>query len=230
MEQAEEKLIKSKQRVKAHGEVFTPSWMVEKMLDVVKEDTKNIHATFLEPAAGNGNFLVAILKRKLGAVKQQFPKEQWKEKSLFALASIYGIEMQMDNLKEARQLMLEVFLNFHHEIGENISERTDIYKSAQLIIRENICWGDTLKKKQPDGEAIILNEWLPIDADKNTVHRMPFKFASLFGENPQEDLVTRQQLSLFSFEEEAVKPSLEVFKPISYKIVPITKVYKEETL
>lgn len=60
----EEKLIKSKHRVQKHGEVFTPSWMVQKMLDTpgVKEACENVSATFLEPAAGDGNFLLAILR------------------------------------------------------------------------------------------------------------------------------------------------------------------------
>lgn len=63
----DEKLIKSKERVQQHGEVFTPQWMVQKMLDVegIKQACENIDATFLEPAAGDGNFLVAILERKL---------------------------------------------------------------------------------------------------------------------------------------------------------------------
>ena len=66
----EEKLIKSKHRVQKHGEVFTPAWMVQKMLDTpgVKEACENVSATFLEPAAGDGNFLLAILERKLQAV------------------------------------------------------------------------------------------------------------------------------------------------------------------
>ena len=51
-------LIKSKQRVADHGEVFTPAWMVEAMLDLVKDETERIDSRFLEPACGSGNFLV----------------------------------------------------------------------------------------------------------------------------------------------------------------------------
>ncbi len=47
---------KSKQRVADHGEVFTPAWMAEAMLDLVKEETERIDARFLEPACGSGNF------------------------------------------------------------------------------------------------------------------------------------------------------------------------------
>ena len=53
-----DKLIKSKKRVADHGEVFTPPWLVEKMLDLVKGETERIDSRFLEPACGSGNFLV----------------------------------------------------------------------------------------------------------------------------------------------------------------------------
>ena len=61
--------IKTKQRVSDHGEVFTPAWMVEAMLDLVKGETERIDSRFLEPACGDGNFLVQILRRKLAAVE-----------------------------------------------------------------------------------------------------------------------------------------------------------------
>ena len=62
-------LIRSRQRVADHGEVFTPDWMVEAMLDLVKGETERIDSRFLEPACGSGNFLVRVLKRKLAAVE-----------------------------------------------------------------------------------------------------------------------------------------------------------------
>ena len=69
-----------------HGEVFTPSWMVQKMLDTpgIKEACENVSATFLEPSAGDGNFLQAILERKLASVIKQYGKRYWKTKSLIA--------------------------------------------------------------------------------------------------------------------------------------------------
>ncbi len=61
--------IKSKQRIADHGEVFTPAWMVEAMLDLVKEETERIDSRFLEPACGGGNVLeifVGYLRRGHG--------------------------------------------------------------------------------------------------------------------------------------------------------------------
>lgn len=50
-------LIKSRERVSQHGEVFTALREVNAMLDLVKSETERIESRFLEPACGNGNFL-----------------------------------------------------------------------------------------------------------------------------------------------------------------------------
>jgi len=65
-------LVKSKQRIADHGEVFTPAWIVEAMLDLVKDETERIDSRFLEPACGSGNFLVPVLRRKLAAVELKY--------------------------------------------------------------------------------------------------------------------------------------------------------------
>jgi type I restriction-modification system DNA methylase subunit len=72
-------LIKSKKRVADHGEVFTPDWMVENMLDLVKGETERIDARFLEPACGSGNFLLPILRRKLAAGELKFGKSEFEK-------------------------------------------------------------------------------------------------------------------------------------------------------
>lgn len=55
-------LMKSKHRVQKHGEVFTPQWVIDKMIAIpgIKEKTEDVFATFLEPSAGEGAFLLAI--------------------------------------------------------------------------------------------------------------------------------------------------------------------------
>jgi hypothetical protein len=54
----EEKQVISKDRVSNHGEVFTNKREVNAMLDFVKQETGRIDSRFLEPARGNGNFLL----------------------------------------------------------------------------------------------------------------------------------------------------------------------------
>lgn len=80
-----EKIIKSADRVKDHGEVFTPRRIVNLMLDQPEITTKinDLHATFLEPSAGEGAFLVELLKRKLQvALKQSKSVRAFNENSL----------------------------------------------------------------------------------------------------------------------------------------------------
>ena len=99
-----EKLIKSKQRVKDFAEVFTPKHIVKDMCDLVPEEMwVNIDATFLEPACGTGNFLVEILARKFKLCKG------WQD-GLIALKSVYGIDIQMDNIIEARQRLFDMYI------------------------------------------------------------------------------------------------------------------------
>ena len=203
----EENIIKSKDRVQKHGEVFTPSWMVQKMLDTpgIREKTEDIYATFLEPSAGDGNFLEAILERKLSAVTRDYDKKNWKTKSLFALSSIYGIEYLEDNLEVARARMFLRYLDWIEEtFGERLSSRSDLYKSAHYLITKNIVRGDTLTKRHPDtDEPIMFNEWKRIKGYPSLVEKIPFAFAELFGEviNDKNKVVQRQ-LSLFEQPEE----------------------------
>lgn len=176
-----ESLIKSKGRVKAHGEVFTPAHMVNQMLDLVSEELETgpnfVDASFLEPAAGDGNFLVAILGRKLAAVEARLTSQVWERESLFALASIYGIELLEDNHADARATMLDLFLAWHKEHGTSVSERTNLYRAAKFLIATNIRRGDTVNGKEPDGSEIEFSWWRR--TPDNLVIREPFTFNSL---------------------------------------------------
>ena len=104
-------LVKSKQRVADHGEVFTPPWMVEAMLDLVKPETERIDARFLEPACGSGNFIVQILRRKLAAVKKQYGKHpaDYEKYAVVALSSIYGVELLPDNAEACRDRLFAIW-------------------------------------------------------------------------------------------------------------------------
>src|SRR5450631_4400306 len=107
-------LVKSKQRIADHGEVFTPKWMVEAMLDQVKGETERIDSRFLEPACGNGNFLVPVLRRKLTAVELKFGKSDFEKRhyALLAVMCIYGIELLEDNIDECRTNMLKIIAEY----------------------------------------------------------------------------------------------------------------------
>jgi hypothetical protein len=176
-------LVKSRQRVKSYGEVFTPHHMVEKMLDLVSEDLQSgpgfVDKTFLEPAAGDGNFLVAILGRKLAAIEKTFEPALWPQESLFALASIYGIELLEDNHQEAQALMLEQVVEFQSAHGIECIPASDLYRAAAFLIAKNIVRGNTLTGLDPRGQDIKLSWWVRDVEHPGIVQRQPFTFVSL---------------------------------------------------
>ena len=179
----EEQVVKSRHRVKTYGEVFTPRHMVDRMLDLVREELETgpdfVDKTFLEPAAGDGNFLVAILHRKLRAIEKRYPREEWPEASLFALASIYGIELLEDNHRDAKEAMLAEFLHFHEEHGVPCGPDTNLRKAAAFLIDTNIVRGDTLAGLDWRGEEIQFSWWNRITGAPGMVQREPFTLASL---------------------------------------------------
>ena len=149
-------LVKSKQRVADHGEVFTPAWMVEAMLDLVKGETERIDSRFLEPACGSGNFLVRILQRKLAAVESKFGKSDFEKRhySLLALMCAYGIELLPDNIAECRANMLEILAGYL-----NIDESDEMYRAGFYVLSQNLVHGDALTMRTPDGTPITFAEW-----------------------------------------------------------------------
>jgi len=149
-------LIKSKKRIAEHGEVFTPAWMVEAMLDLVKDETERIDARLLEPACGSGIFLVEILRRKLAAVELKYGKLDFERRhySLFALMCIYGIELLSDNIAECRANMLEILADYL-----NIDESDNLCRAASYVLAQNLVHGDALTMRTYDGQPIAFSEW-----------------------------------------------------------------------
>lgn len=149
-------LIKSKKRVADHGEVFTPAWMVDAMLDLVKGETERLDSRFLEPACGSGNFLVRILQRKLAAVEIKFGKSDFEKRhyALLALMCSYGIELLADNIAECRANMLEIFADYL-----NLEESDDFYRAAYYVLSQNLIHGDALTMRTSDDQAITFAEW-----------------------------------------------------------------------
>lgn len=141
----DEKLIKSKDRVKKHAEVYTPEFIVNEMLDYCISESgydpfKDIDATFLEPAAGNGNFVVKILERKLVHAKTD-------DEKLRALKSIYAVELLPDNVAEMITRVRAIMA------ANGITDGID-----EIIVR-NIQQGDFLKMTHADGTDIVFYDW-----------------------------------------------------------------------
>ena len=199
-------LVKSKRRVADHGEVFTPPWLVEKMLDLVKGETERIDSRFLEPACGSGNFLVPVLQRKLAAVEAKYGKSEFEKRqyALLAVMCTYGIELLADNIAECRANMLEVFADYL-----DLAETDELYRAASYVLSENLVHGDALTMLTDDGRPITFAEWGYLG--KGRFQRRDFRFEVL----TQMSSFTREG-SLF-----AHLGNHEIFTPIT-EYPPIT--------
>lgn len=130
--------------------------MVEAMLDLVKDETERIDSRFLEPACGDGNFLVQILRRKLAAVELKYGKSDFERRhyALLALMCIYGIELLPDNIKECRASLLEIFAAYLQ-----LTPSDDLYRAAFYVLSQNLVHGDAMKMLNHDGLSIRFAEW-----------------------------------------------------------------------
>jgi hypothetical protein len=190
-------LIKTKERVTNHGEVFTPGWMVEDMLDLVKIESERIDSRFLEPACGSGNFLKSVLTRKLASVHHRYGKSPFERnhQALFALMCIYGIELLEDNVQECRSNLLKIYCDYLQ-----IKDDDRFCLAARTVLQLNIVQADALTLTTPSGTPILFPEWGYLG--NGMFQRRDFSYDSL---------TTRSSIegTLFSMLEEH-----ELFRPI----------------
>lgn len=184
-----ERLVKSEERVKDLAEVFTPATTVRDMLNLLPEEMWQVHPapTFLEPSCGDGNFLVAILQRKLNVVSHAYGTGALAAGSdpraalfhgLQALASIYGVDISYENVVGgspgheigARQRLIHEMQRWHENLlGEPLTKQNLALRAAEWIADHNVVVGNMLER-QPDGRPsgrsempIKLYEWSPGD-------------------------------------------------------------------
>lgn len=143
-----EKLQKSKERVSKYGEVYTPEWLVKKMCDMLEEENKGEDAfgldkTILEPACGNGNFLVEILSRKIQRCKNE-------NDLIVALDTIYGIDILPDNVEESKKRMLDIIQSEFGFFAVN---------EAKIILDKRIICGNSLEIMRKLEEGYEWGQW-----------------------------------------------------------------------
>lgn len=230
----EENLIKSTNRVKDHGEVFTPKKIVKFMIDQpeIKAKANDLQATFLEPSAGEGAFLTELLVRKLEtALRQSHDARSFGENCLIGLSSLYGIELLEDNVEVLVMNMNDAFRDFYRnkvrtQFGKNPS--TKVLNSAKVIIRANMAQGDALKRITSDGKPIIFSEWTPVDNIKSGhVQRTEYTFNAIVeGTGPTGNVRgATEQLELFSLDE-----GPQDTKSVQYAICKWSDIYLEKVI
>lgn len=221
----EELQVKSKERVKDFGEVFTNPREVKAMLDLVKDESYRVDSRFLEPACGNGNFLIEILARKLQTVnKTANSRQEWELLTLVGLGSIYAIDIQEDNVEESRErLLTHIEEVYEAQFGETYS--SDYLFALNEILVKNIIHGDGLTGLQHGMEAgkeILFSEWSFDNLlETGEVIRKDFSMNKMIAHNKKAEAaekITSQAGSLFAMvpqkmEEEELNPThVETYK------------------
>jgi hypothetical protein len=166
--------VRSRQRVADHGEVLTPAWLVEDMLNLLGEESERIDARFLEPACGSGNFLVPVLQRKLATVHLEYANSDFEKKqhALLSLMCIYGIELLDDNAAECRTNLLDTFFDY---LGNSVGD--EWFRAARVVVEANIVRGDALAMMTSDGEPLTFPEWGYLG--KGKFQRRDFQYEAL---------------------------------------------------
>ena len=210
--------VKSKERVKDFGEVFTNPREVNAMLDLVKDESYRIDSRFLEPACGNGNFLIEILARKLQTVNEVAKsRQEWELLTLVGLGSIYAIDIQADNVEESRErLLTHIKKVYKDKFSEELS--LDYLSALNEVLAKNIIHGDGLTGLQHGvgaGKEILFSEWSFDNLlETGEVVRKDFSMNEIIAHNKRVEAaekITSQAGSLFAMapqkmEEDKLKP------------------------
>lgn len=196
----EKSLIKSKERVTERGEVFTAEREVNAMLDLVGNECIRPDSRFLEPACGDGNFLSAILKRKLAELRRKYKNSprDFERLSIVAIGSLYGIDIMNDNVEACRDRLFSIW-NKEYTSHCKTDASDETREAAQFIIHRNIINGNALTLMCVDNKGndtavpIIFSEWTLIGGSQ--MQRSDYTLSDLLNKDNHET-------NLFSIEEE----------------------------
>lgn len=166
-----ERQVKSKKRVATFGEVYTARKQINDMLALIPDTT--LTTTYMEPACGNGNFLVAILQRKLALIPRSISSHICVLELFKAISSIYGVDIQLDNVLESRERLMQQICDYCRQVNILLDPSHEAF--LQLIISHNIVYGDTLTAEGVHG-PLIFSEWI-IESDQ--VIRKDYLFSDM---------------------------------------------------
>ena len=153
--------VKSKDRVTDFGEVNTSEREVNAMLDLVEQETERLDSRFLEPACGDGNFLIEVLNRKLDVLVKNYKKNQYEfeKNAVVVIGSIYGVDILEDNAQSARDRLFNRFLEVYEKLFKDFLNQ-DLIQSVKFILDKNIIHGDalTLKKVNSNNNCLVFRK------------------------------------------------------------------------
>ena len=146
------------------------------MLDLVKNECLRPDSRFLEPACGDGNFLSAILRRKLAELRRKYKKSprDYEKQAIVAIGSLYGVDIMNDNVYACRERLFSIW-NEEYTDHCKAEASDEARQAAKFIISRNIINGNalTLMCVDTDGNdttaPIVFSEWTLIGSTQ--MHR-----------------------------------------------------------
>lgn len=194
-----EQQIKDKSRVSNFGEVLTSKREVLDMLNLINTETSRLDSRFLEPACGDGNFLIEVLNFKLNILKKNYSKNQYEfEKfSIQIFTSIYGIDILEDNIISARERLFNQYFDLYNKkFKSNINQK--LLDCIKYILKLNLVHADALSLKNVKNDKfIIFSEWSLVNDKmkrrdfefKNLIDYAPFEKGTLFSDLGDEVII-----------------------------------------
>ena len=97
IEKYKQTILFSKDNKARYGEINTPFWLIDKMLDILPETVfTNPHLKWLDPCCGCGYFMIVLFKRLYNGLKQQIPDDKQREKHIIG-NMLFMIEIMNEN-------------------------------------------------------------------------------------------------------------------------------------
>ncbi len=191
--------IKSKERIRNHGEVFTAEREVKAMCDLVKDETDRIDSRFLEPACGDGNFLAEILTRKLAIVRKKYAKSHldYEKNAVLAASSIYGVDILQDNVLACRERIFGIWDKEYTSVCKHDSNN-ETREAVKYIFSRNIVCGNALTLMCVDENGndteypIVFSEWAFITGSQ--LQRCDYTFADLLAQDDKKQKTKQQSM------------------------------------
>lgn len=197
--QNKEQQIKDKNRVLNFGEVLTSKREVLDMLNLVNTEALRLDSRFLEPACGDGNFLIEVLNCKLKILEKNYSKNQYEfEKfSVQIFTSMYGIDILEDNIIFARERLFNQYFDIYNKKFQS-SISIKCIDCIKYILELNLVHADALSFKElKTNKFIIFSEWSFINDKikrrdfefKNLIEYSPFEKGTLFSDLGEEVII-----------------------------------------
>lgn len=198
----------------------------------IKEAKTDFTKIVLEPSAGEGIFLVELLKMRLDYLikKNQDDLITYENESIMALTTLYGVELLKDNSQKCVANITETYMEYYRKYAQNLNVpiNENIKKSAITIISSNNLLGNFLTEKDPFGNDLIFSEWQVIDKNKkgyNIIQRTEYTLNEIrehtdVSSGNAKNKIAYNQISFFQDDKKQVD---EKYIPVA-----IDKLWKEE--